>query len=109
MGRLLGEPATPLITNLLLLLLVLLQSKELPQEYRTELQGLADGAKESGCGQCGKYITRGIVLANAPGDVKDFVYILLRELDHHSAQVWQERRRRTKGEGQGMKWLVTIV
>ena len=34
------------------------------------------------------YITRGIVLANAPGDMKDFVYILLREMGHPSVDRW---------------------
>ena len=32
-----------------------------------------------GCDACGNYTTRGIVLANSPGDLKDYLYILLRE------------------------------
>ena len=45
-----------------------------------ELQGIADGAGAQGCQVCGSYITRAVVLANAPGDVEDFVFILLREM-----------------------------
>ena len=55
------------------------QSKQLPSEYKQELQGLADGAAASGCSECGRYTTRAIVLANAPGDLKDFLLILKRE------------------------------
>ena len=43
-----------------------------------ELLGLEYGARDNGCSSCGNYIKRAIVLANAPGDLKDFVYILLR-------------------------------
>ena len=45
-----------------------------------ELQGIADGAAAQGCQACGSYIIRAVVLANAPGDVQDFVFILLREM-----------------------------
>ena len=54
------------------------QSKELPLEYVSELQGLEDGGKAAGCKECGKYSTRGIVLANFPSDLQDLVYIFLR-------------------------------
>ena len=43
-----------------------------------ELLGLEYGARDKGCSLCGQYVKRSIVLANAPGDLKDFVYILLR-------------------------------
>ncbi len=33
----------------------------------------------AGCADCGKYITRAIALVNAPGDVQDFLLILVRE------------------------------
>lgn len=43
-----------------------------------ELLGLEYGARDKGCSSCGQYVKRAIVLANAPGDLKDFIYILLR-------------------------------
>lgn len=43
-----------------------------------ELLGLEYGAREKGCDFCGQFVKRAIVLANAPGDLEDFVYILLR-------------------------------
>ena len=46
------------------------QSKQLPEEYKTELRGLADGGKAAGCSECGNYVNRAVVLANAPGDLK---------------------------------------
>ena len=55
------------------------QSKELPVVYKRELMGVADGAAAQGCTECGAYITRGITLANAPGDTQDFLLILIRE------------------------------
>ena len=69
----------------------------------TELKGLADGAKARGCGECGQYVTRGIVLANAPGDVKDFVYILLREMGHPLVDRWPVVKEREQ-KGIGMRW-----
>ncbi len=41
--------------------------------------GVAEGAFAQGCEDCGAYVTRAVVLANAPGDVQDFLLILLRE------------------------------
>ena len=71
----------------------------------TELRGVADGARSKGCDECGKYITRGIVLANAPGDKKDFVYILLRELgyDPSSLTRWPAVKRGNE-KWHGMRW-----
>lgn len=51
-----------------------------------ELQGIADGAAAQGCQACGSYATRAIVLANAPGDLQDFIFILLREFNPKVAQ-----------------------
>ena len=81
-----------------------MQSKELPEAYKTELQGLADGAKAQGCDVCGQYITRGIVLANAPGDIDDFIYILLREMGLKSALSKLEKKQRVERVGHGLKW-----
>ena len=61
------------------------QSTELPSIYKTELEGLADGAAAQGCKDCGNYVIRAIVLANAPGDLQDFLYILLREFGNNSS------------------------
>jgi len=47
--------------------------------YSRELEGVAAGGSDQGCSACGKYITRGLTLANAPGDVQDFLLILVRE------------------------------
>ena len=58
---------------------VCVQSKELPVIYKRELMGVAAGAAAKGCEECGAFSTRAITLANAPGDVKDFLLILVRE------------------------------
>lgn len=50
--------------------------------YQRELVGVADGAAAHGCVDCGAYVTRAITLANAPGDVQDFLLILIREFSH---------------------------
>ena len=55
------------------------QSKEIPVIYKSELSGVKDGAAAQGCSDCGAYITRAITLANAPGDVQDFVLIIARD------------------------------
>jgi len=54
-------------------------SVELPEQYKQELQGITDGGRDAGNDQIGNIITRVITLANAPGDVSDFLLILLRE------------------------------
>lgn len=48
--------------------------------------GVSDGAAAKGCAECGAYVTRGITLANAPGDVQDFLLILIREFLHYTDQ-----------------------
>lgn len=40
---------------------------------------MADGAAAQGCAECGRYVTRVLTLANAPGDLQDFLLILTRE------------------------------
>ena len=45
-----------------------------------ELRGVAEGSADAGCSECGRYVTRAILLANLPGDLQDFLYILLNEL-----------------------------
>lgn len=54
--------------------------------YKRELVGVSDGAAANGCAECGAYITRSITLANAPGDVQDFLLILVREFLHKTGQ-----------------------
>lgn len=71
-------------------------SKEVPSQYISELKGIADGAKAAGCEECGKYTTRAIVLANAPGDNQDWVYVLLREFHLPSLKL---PLRGTRGRG----------
>lgn len=56
-------------------------SKELPQDYMEELRGLGDGGATVGAPKAGAMAQRMIVLANAPGDLKDFILVLLREFD----------------------------
>jgi hypothetical protein len=55
-------------------------SKQVPAEYLEEIAGIEAGAKARGFASVGKIISRVIVLANAPGDVKDFLLILKKEL-----------------------------
>ena len=52
---------------------------ELPHEFRLELDGIKDGAGAAGVPNDGAIIGRVITLANAPGDVKDFLLVLLDE------------------------------
>lgn len=52
---------------------------ELPTEFRLELDGIGDGAGAVGIPNAGAIIGRVITLANAPGDVKDFLLVLLDE------------------------------
>ena len=62
------------------------QSRELPEQYQTELQGLSAGASAAGCTECGDYITRTIVLANAPGDLQVhvlYVYVYVDQTKCH--------------------------
>lgn len=47
--------------------------------YKRELMGVAAAAAAKGCEECGAYCSRAITLANAPGDVKDFLLVLVRE------------------------------
>lgn len=67
-----------------------MQSRELPAVYKDELKGVAEGAAANGCAECGAYITRGITLANAPGDVQDFLLLLVREFLHKTGQLSPE-------------------
>ena len=41
-----------------------------------ELEGLQAGGADAGYPLAGRYIQRGILLANFPGDVEDIVYVL---------------------------------
>lgn len=77
---------------------LLSQSKEVPSEYKSELQGLADGAAANGCPKCGNYSTRSIVMSNLPSDLQDVLLILLREMNPTLAA---ELRKEQAG---GMQW-----
>lgn len=58
--------------------------------YQRELEGVSDGAAANGCSECGNYVTRALTLANAPGDVKDFVLLLIREFSAKTGQLYSE-------------------
>lgn len=51
----------------------------MPTTYLTELSGLTEGAAKAGCSHCGRYITRGYVVANLPADIKDIGKLLRSE------------------------------
>eukprot|EP00730_Choanoeca_flexa_P002014 TRINITY_DN10877_c0_g1_i1.p2 TRINITY_DN10877_c0_g1~~TRINITY_DN10877_c0_g1_i1.p2 ORF type:complete len:521 (+),score=125.70 TRINITY_DN10877_c0_g1_i1:3830-5392(+) len=53
--------------------------KELPSEFQQELEGLEQAGIDYGTPDLGKIIKRVLVLANAPGDLQDFVLVLIRE------------------------------
>lgn len=52
--------------------------------YQQELTGVSEGSAAKGCTECGKYVTRALTLANAPGDIQDFLLILIREFSRHN-------------------------
>lgn len=55
-------------------------SKQVPQTYMDEIQGLTDGGVAAGlAGDVGVALSRGITLANLPGDVQDIIFVLLDE------------------------------
>lgn len=58
-------------------------SKQLPQEYLDELKGLTAGGLSIGLKHdVGRLASRGIVLANLPGTLSNFKYILIDEKNH---------------------------
>lgn len=57
-------------------------SKDVPQEYLDELKGLTDGynsLNKNDSKDLGAIISRGITLANLPGDGKDIAFVLIDE------------------------------
>jgi hypothetical protein len=79
--------------------------KELPEDYTQELEGIEQAGQDFGSPSLGKTIKCVLVLANAPGDLQDF--ILVRTLDsqkaiiinhalsgHDSRDSWRCHRRR---------------
>ena len=55
-------------------------SQELPEEYLDELKGLTEGGIAAGVdGDVGVALSRGITLANLPGDVQDIIFVLIDE------------------------------
>jgi hypothetical protein len=85
-----------------LFLFFLCQSIELPLSYKEELIGLRDGAAAAGCPGCGNMATRAIALSNLPGDIQDFLLVLLREFNKTEIEQWPHRR--TKTEESSMHW-----
>eukprot|EP00050_Salpingoeca_kvevrii_P017702 m.67473 g.67473 ORF g.67473 m.67473 type:complete len:503 (-) comp7682_c0_seq2:947-2455(-) len=67
-------------------------SAQVPSEYLEELQGLQAGGAAAGVHNVGKMIERVIVLANAPGDLKDFIFVLLREFNPSAADRLAKRK-----------------
>lgn len=65
-------------------------SAQLPQQYKDELRGIADGAAAAGFPLVGRYVTRIILLANAPGDPQDFLLILMREANQTLFDGWRD-------------------
>mmetsp|Transcript_19427 Transcript_19427/g.27920 ORF Transcript_19427/g.27920 Transcript_19427/m.27920 type:complete len:498 (+) Transcript_19427:40-1533(+) len=53
--------------------------KQVPQEYMDELDGLRAGGEEVGVSDLDKMTSRGITLANLPGDGSDIIFVLLDE------------------------------
>lgn len=79
-----------------------LQSIQLPLAYKEELAGLRDGAAAAGCPDCGNMAGRAIALSNMPGDIQDYVLVLLRELNKTKIEDWP--RRLQKSEESNMHW-----
>merc|ERR1712146_113122 len=52
---------------------------ELPAVYQQELAGITAAGNDHGQPDLGKAIERVLVLANMPGDIPDFIYVLIRE------------------------------
>lgn len=60
-------------------------SKQVPQDYIDELRGMTDGGFASGQTEdVGLYASRGIVMANLPGSLENFKYILEDEKENSS-------------------------
>jgi len=55
-------------------------SKETPQEFMEEIQGIGDGGRAAGVPDLDKIVSRFIILANMPGSPKDMIYVLINEL-----------------------------
>ena len=51
--------------------------KQLPLDYKQELEGLEQAGLDFGSPDLGKTIKRVLVLANAPGDLQDFILVSL--------------------------------
>ena len=54
-------------------------SVDVPQEYMDELNGLGDGGLTIGVKDLSLMTSRGITLANLPGDVEDIIFVLIDE------------------------------
>jgi len=54
-------------------------SQELPVEYLEEIAGMNVGGHDAGVEDIGILATRVIVMANAPGDLSDWLYVLINE------------------------------
>ena len=67
-------------------------SKQVPQEYMDELSGIEDGANDVGVANVGKFSSRGITLANLPGDVEDIILVLIDEFQNSGQLTKQQLR-----------------
>eukprot|EP00054_Salpingoeca_dolichothecata_P025806 m.182208 g.182208 ORF g.182208 m.182208 type:complete len:486 (+) comp25474_c0_seq1:957-2414(+) len=56
--------------------------KQLPAEFKEELEGIKAGGIANGNPHIYDYVLVVLVLGNAPGDLKDFIYILIREFQN---------------------------
>lgn len=66
-------------------------SKDLPQEYLDELSGLDAGGIAIGVADVGLMSSRGITLANLPGDVEDIVFVLIDEFQTKAKLTKQQK------------------
>lgn len=66
-------------------------SKDAPQEYMDELSGVQDGGLSIGVADVGKMCSRGVTLANLPGDGEDIIFVLLDEFQSKATLTKQQR------------------
>eukprot|EP00163_Fabomonas_tropica_P025887 TRINITY_DN4578_c0_g2_i1.p1 TRINITY_DN4578_c0_g2~~TRINITY_DN4578_c0_g2_i1.p1 ORF type:complete len:554 (+),score=148.91 TRINITY_DN4578_c0_g2_i1:61-1722(+) len=58
-------------------------SQQCPDEYLQEIAGITTAGHEVGIPDLGRYVSRGIALANMPGDTGDFLQVLMSEFMAH--------------------------
>jgi hypothetical protein len=70
-------------------------SVEVPQEYMDELEGLAAGGLVIGIDNLSLMVSRGITLANLPGDVEDILFVLIDEFAESKSNGLNKKQRLT--------------